>query len=159
MILEKLEELKIGCRYYDHEPALTMQDLVDIDRVIGVQHCKNLFLCNRQETVFYLLLLEGHKNFRTADVSKQLGVARLSFGSPENLMRLLNTLPGAISPLGLLFDRDREVTLLVDRDLAGQPQLCVHPCVNTASVVLSTADFFGKFLAATGHSPISVDIK
>ena len=93
MILKKLNELQIPYQYYPHAPALTMEDLAAVDDAIGVPHCKNLFLCNRQETDFYLLLLLGHKAFRTASVSKQLGVSRLSFGSSENLWRLLHTLP------------------------------------------------------------------
>jgi Ala-tRNA(Pro) deacylase len=158
MILQKLTDLAIPYRYVPHEPVLTMADLAAIDAAIGVPHCKNLFLCNRQETLFYLLLLQGHKNFRTASVSKQLGVARLSFGSADHLWRLLQTLPGAISPLGLIHDADHAVQLLVDRDLAAQEQLCVHPCVNDASLVLRSADFFGKFLGATGHLPVWVNI-
>jgi Ala-tRNA(Pro) deacylase len=158
MILQKLNDLQIPYQYYPHEPVQTMADLAAVDAVIGVPHCKNLFLCNRQETEFYLLLLQGSKIFRTASVSKQLGVARLSFGSADHLWRLLQTRPGAISPLSLISDADHAVRLLVDRDLAAQVQLCIHPCVNNASLVLRSADFFGKFLDATGHRPVWVDI-
>ncbi|HBP39047.1 MAG TPA: prolyl-tRNA synthetase associated domain-containing protein [Clostridiales bacterium] len=159
MILQKLDELKIPYQLYPHEPVQTMEDLAAIDETIGVPHCKNLFLCNRQETDFYLLLLQGQKAFRTASVSKQLGVSRLSFGSAENLWRLLRTMPGAISPLGLAFDTSHAVRLLIDRDLAGEEMICVHPLVNDASLVMRRSDLLGKFLDATGHRPIWVDIE
>ena len=157
-VLEALERMKISYQLTQHEAAMTMADLETVDQAIGVSHVKNLFLCNRQQTNFYLLLLRGDQTFRTATASKQLGVARLSFGSPEHLMKLMQMEPGGISPLGLLFDRDRLVQLLLERSLLKDPLLCVHPCVITACVVISRDDFMNIFLRDTGHRPKWVDL-
>ncbi|NLB43614.1 MAG: prolyl-tRNA synthetase associated domain-containing protein [Clostridiaceae bacterium] len=157
-VLAALAGLGVAYRRVAHAPAMTMDDLADIDRQLGVPHAKNLFLCNRQQTAFYLLLLPGDKNFRTAVLSRQLGVARLSFAGPEPLATLLGTQPGAVSPLGLLFDRKQGVRLLIDRDLAGEESFCFHPCSNTASLVMASKDFLGPFLRLTGHAPTWVDL-
>lgn len=157
-VTDALKQLNISYELHRHAPAMTMEDLAEVDRVLGADHPKNLFLCNRQQTDFYLLLLSGHKTFRTASVSKQLGVARLSFAGPEQLWQYLRTKPGGLSPLGLLFDPDRQVRLIVDRDLQNSAQLCFHPCVNTASLVLQGRDFFETFLRSTGHAPTWVEI-
>ncbi len=157
-VLTALDTLGVAYRRVAHAPAMTMDDLAGIDRLIGVPHAKNLFLCNRQQTAFYLLLLPGDKNFRTAVLSRQLGVARLSFAGPEPLAALLGTQPGAVSPLGLLFDRQQQVRLLIDRDLAGQEAFCFHPCSNAASLIVASKDFLGPFLRLTGHAPTWVDL-
>jgi Ala-tRNA(Pro) deacylase len=158
-VLKALGDLGISYRLMHHEPAMTMDDLAAVDRELGADHPKNLFLCNRQQTTFYLLLLAGHKAFRTASVSKQLGVARLSFAGPELLWKHLQTKPGGISPLGLMFDAVNHVQLLVDRDLQNCEKLSFHPCVNTTSLVMTGRDFFGTFLQSTGHTPNWVTIE
>ena len=157
-VLTALDGLGLAYRLVAHAPAMTMDDLADIDRQIGVLHAKNLFLCNRQQTSFYLLLLPGDKNFRTSVLSRQLGIARLSFAGPGPLESLLGTPPGAVSPLGLLFDRRHQVRLLIDRDLAGQESFCFHPCSNTTSLVMASRDFLGPFLRLTGHAPTWIDL-
>ena len=157
-VLKALNKMDITYRLFHHAPAMTMEDLAEIDRELGADHPKNLFLCNRQQTAFYLLLMVGHKSFRTASVSRQLDVARLSFAGSEHLWQHLQTKPGGISPLGLLFDTKHQVRLIVDRDLKNGASLCFHPCVNTASLVLAGQDFFEIFLQSTGHTPTWVDI-
>ena len=87
----------------------------------------------------------------TREVSKTLGVSRLSFGDADALARLLHTHPGAVSPLGLLFPESAGVRLLCDEDLRPLPALAFHPLTNEASLTMSTADFFGKFLPAARH--------
>lgn len=141
----------------DHPEVHTMEDCQAIDQAMGTDMCKNLFLCNSQKTKFYLLLLPGEKSFKTKDVSRQLGVARLSFGDAEHMQTILHIAPGAVSPMGLVFDSSRDITLVMDRQLKGMEAICCHPCVNTASIRLSMADFMEKFLPATGHEVICVD--
>lgn len=142
----------------DHEPVRTMEDCAAIDRALGGEICKNLVLCNQQKTAFYLLMIREDKSFRTKDVSKQLGVSRLSFASPEHMERFLHLSPGAASPMGLLFDSARDVRLILDRDVVRSEYLGCHPCVNTASIKLRMADFLEIFLPATGHAPTLVTI-
>ena len=143
----------------DHEPVRTMEDCEAIDRALGGEICKNLVLCNQQKTTFYLLMIHETKAFKTKDVSKQLGVSRLSFASPEHMQALLHLSPGAASPMGLLFPSARDVRLVIDRDVIRSEYLGCHPCVNTASIKLRMTDFLEKYLPATGHAPTYVTVE
>ena len=145
-----LDELGITYERYEHPPAYTMEDCAGIDMGSAV-HCKNLFLCNRQATEHFLLMVRSDKKFRTAEVSQQIEKSRLSFGSAEKLLEILGVEPGAVGPMGLINDTGGAVSLLMDVDLRGET-LCVHPNVNTASIVLSYMDF-EAFLRHTGHRP------
>ena len=98
----------------DHEAAMTMEVCEEIDKALEATICKNLFLCNRQETNFYLLMLPGHKKFKTKDISKQLGVARLSFAKDAYMEEYLDITPGSVSVLGLMNDKENRVQLLMD---------------------------------------------
>ena len=142
----------------DHEPVQTMEDCQAIDRALGGEICKNLFLCNQQKTQFYLLMIQETKAFKTKDVSKQLGVSRLSFGPPEYMDQLLHIHPGAVSPMGLLFESAKNVRLVMDSDLRAAEYLGCHPCVNTASIRMRMRDFLEVYLPAVGHPPTFVSI-
>ena len=122
-----------------------------IDAVLGVIICKNLFLCNRQGTVFYLLMMPGDKKFKTRELSKQIGSARLSFADPEDMLKYLDIEPGAVSIMGLMNDKDHKVQLLIDEDVLEGEELGCHPCVCTSSLKMKTADVIRKFLPAAGH--------
>jgi Ala-tRNA(Pro) deacylase len=149
-VYEALDALFISYERFSHGPAMTMQDCEIFDAGRKTAHCKNLFLTNRQGDRFYLLLLVGDKPFKTKDISKQLGVARLSFGTPAQLMDKLGLLPGAVTPMGLVNDTERAVHVLLDQDVAAWEDVVVHPNVNTASVVLKTKDLL-RFLEAMGN--------
>jgi len=142
----------------DHEPVHTMEDCLAIDRALGGEICKNLFLCNAQKTVFYLLMIQETKSFKTKDVSRQLGVSRLSFGTAEDMQRILHIAPGAVSPMGLIFDSAKDIRLVIDEDIKKAEMLGCHPCVNTASIRLEMQDFFEIFLPAVGKKPTFVTI-
>ncbi|MDD4797431.1 MAG: prolyl-tRNA synthetase associated domain-containing protein [Eubacteriales bacterium] len=158
-VYDALGKLSIAFTRLEHPPVHTMADCRAIGEQLGAPFCKNLFLQNRQGTRFYLLLIGQDKALRTARISKMLGISRLSFGSAPALEALLGTAPGAISPLGLLYDTRHAVTLLVDEDFRQAARLSFHPCVNTASLALSAADFFNKFLPHTGHEPVFLTIE
>ena len=153
-----LNQLNIPFIRIDHEAVHTMEDCEIIDRQLGGVICKNLFLCNQQKTVFYLLMLREDKAFKTKDISKQLGVSRLSFGTPEHMEQLLHIHPGAVSPMGLLFESAKDVHLVMDKDLLDDMELGCHPCVNTASIRLPMKAFLEVYLPATGHRPTFVSI-
>lgn len=153
-----LDSLNIPFEHTAHPAAMTMEDLTDVERTLKAPFCKNLFLANRQQTAFYLLLIREDKRFRTAEISKKLGVSRLSFGDEDHLYELLGVHPGAITPMGLVFDREKRVCLLVDRDLLALERICVHPCVNTESLVLRVADLTEVFFHHTGHTPTILEI-
>ena len=157
-VYDFLDSLGIEYDRCDHAPALTMEDCEAVDEAMGVRMCKNLFLCNRQKTDFYLLLIPGDKPFKTKELSSQLGVARLSFGSYEDMERLLDIHPGAVSVLGLMNDKDRSVRLLVDKDLLECEYFGAHPCVNTSSLKFKTSDLFEKILPAVHHEKTVVEL-
>ncbi|MEL7601541.1 MAG: prolyl-tRNA synthetase associated domain-containing protein [Bacillota bacterium] len=156
-VYEALAALDIPYERFEHDPAMTMEDCAVFDAGRDAAHCKNLFLCNRQGTQFYLLLVVGDKPFKTKDVSRQLGVARLSFGTPEQLSAMLSLTPGAVTPMGLIHDHARKVHVLLDRDVAQWDTVIVHPNVNTASIVLKTAGLLG-FLESRGNPVTYVEI-
>ncbi len=144
---------RLGIQYdrTDHEAATTMEACEEIDRVLGVVMCKNLFLCNRQKTRFYLLLMPGDKKFKTKELSSQIGSARLSFAGAEDMLKYLDIEPGAVSVMGLMNDRNHEVQLLIDKDILEEEYLGCHPCVCTSSMKIRTADIIERFLPETGH--------
>lgn len=149
-----------GIEYWrtDHAPADTMEVCSEIDAVLGATICKNLFLCNRQKTQFYLLMMPGDKPFKTKEITSQIGSARLSFASPEDMEKYLDIRPGAVSVMGLMNDHENHVQLLVDEDVMKGEYLGCHPCVNTSSMKVRTEDIFGKFLEAVHHDMIKVTL-
>ena len=146
-----LDSLGIPYQRTDHEPANNMEACNEIDAILGVIICKNLFLCNRQKTNFYLLMMPGDKKFKTKELSSQINSARLSFAEPEDMLKYLDIEPGAVSIMGLLNDTNHNVQLLIDEDVLKDEYLGCHPCVCTSSLKLKTADVLHKFLPATGH--------
>ena len=150
----------LGIEYYrvDHEHADTIEACHGIESVLGCGICKNLFLCNRQKTQFYLLMMPGDKPFKTKEITSQIGSARLSFASPEDMEKYLDIRPGAVSVMGLMNDHENHVQLLVDEDVMKGEYLGCHPCVNTSSMKVRTEDIFGKFLEAVHHDMIKVTL-
>lgn len=149
--MNALDALGIAYRRYEHAPVETMEDCARIGAGEGARHFKNLFLTNRQGNAFYLVMLDVKKRFRTAQVSRLLGVSRLSFASPEILMEKLSVSPGAVTPLGLIYDSSRSVSVVVDEDIMKAQYVLVHPCVSTASLLITTEDLF-RFLSWCGNA-------
>ncbi len=144
----------LGIHYIrtDHERADNMEACNEIDAVLGVVICKNLFLCNRQKTKYYLLMMPGDKKFKTKELSKQINSARLSFAGPEDMLKYLDIEPGAVSIMGLMNDRENQVQLLIDEDVLQDEYIGCHPCVCTSSLKIRTADVIEKYLPATEHT-------
>ena len=153
-----LDKLGIMYQRTDHEPATTMAVCNVIDAALDVLICKNLFLCNRQQTVFYLLLMPGDKPFKTKDLSAQLGVARLSFANEDFMELYLGVAPGSVSIMGLMNDTENHVQLLIDKDVLDGEFIGCHPCQNTSSIKLKTTDVLEKFLPAVLHKHIIVSL-
>ena len=150
-VYDLLDSLGIRYQRADHAPATTMAVCEDIDKVLGCLICKNLFLCNRQQTSFYLLMMPGDKAFKTKELSHQIGSARLSFAPEEKMAEYLDILPGAVSVMGLMNDTEHHVRLLVDEDVLSGEYVGCHPCVNTSSLKIRTDDVFHTFLSAVHH--------
>ena len=157
-VYDELDSLGIDFLRTDHSHADTMEACNDIDAVLGVVICKNLFLCNRQKTKFYLLMMPGDKPFKTKELSKQINSARLSFASPDFMEEYLDIHPGAVSIMGLMNDTENHVQLLIDEDVLKDPYIGCHPCVNTSSLKIRTDDILKKFLPAVHHEPVVVHL-
>lgn len=159
-VYDFLDSLGVRYKRIDHEEAMTMEACEEIDRTLGegAAICKNLFLCNRQETEFYLLLIPGEKPFKTKYLSAQIGSSRLSFGKPEYMEKFLDITPGSVSVLGLMNDHDGRVRLLIDRDLLKDAYLCCHPCINTSTLKLRMADAVDVMIPELAHTPTYVDL-
>jgi len=146
-----LDKLGIEYERVDHEAAMTMEACLEIDEGLGVKMCKNLFLCNRQKTQFYLLMMPGDKKFKTKELSAQINSARLSFAEGEDMVKYLDIEPGSLSVMGLMNDKENAVKLLIDEDVLKDDYIGCHPCVNTSSLKIPAKDILEKFLPATNH--------
>ena len=153
-----LDSLNIPYMRFDHEAAFTIDACNGADEVLGIHICKNLFLCNAQKTKFYLLLMPGHKKFKTKVLSKQIGSARLSFADDDHMKEFLGLTPGSVSIMGLMNDPENHVKLLIDSDVLKDEYFGCHPCINTTSMKLKTSDIMEKFLPAVHHEPTIVDL-
>ena len=157
-VYDFLDSLGVSYQRIDHEAAMTMEACEEIDRTLEATICKNLLLCNRQETQFYLLMLPGDKVFKTKNLSAQIGSSRLSFAKEEYMEQYLDITPGSLSVLGLMNDKDRMVRLLIDEDVLTGEYIGCHPCINTSSLRLKTKDIFNTFLNAVDHNMTEVHL-
>ena len=157
-VYDLLDRLEVSYQRIDHEAAMTMEACAAIDEALEATICKNLLLCNRQCTHFYLLLLPGDKPFKTSVLSKQIGSSRLSFAGAEYMERYLDITPGSLSILGLMNDKDMQVKLLIDKDVLAGEYIGCHPCINTSSLRLRTTDLVEKIIPAMGHPVTLVDL-
>ena len=157
-VYDLLDKLGISYQRVDHEPAMTMEDCIAIDQVLDATICKNLLLCNRQKTVFYLLLMPGDKVFQTKELSSQLGVSRLSFASADAMEEYLDITPGSLSILGLMNDKEFHVNLVIDAAVLDGEYIGVHPCINTSSLKLKTSDLINIIIPHMKHTPTIVSL-
>lgn len=154
-----LDKLEIPYWRLDHDATATIEACHDVDNRLDIEICKNLFLCNAQKTDFYLLMMPGHKKFKTARLSRQIGSARLSFAGPEYMEEFLDITPGSVSVLGLMNDKNLRVRLLIDKDVIDHHQFIgCHPCINTSSLKIRTQDILEKFLPCVNHPYTVVEL-
>lgn len=148
-----LDRLNVPYQRIDHEAANTMEACAAVDEALNATICKNLLLCNRQCTAFYLLMIPGEKHFKTSVLSKEIGSSRLSFAAPEYMEQFLDITPGSLSVLGLMNDKENRVQLLMDEDILKGDYFGCHPCINTSSLRIATKDLMERIIPALGHEP------
>ena len=158
-VYDLLDSLNIEYYRIDHLPANTMEVCKEIDEVLGATICKNLFLCNRQKTKFYMLMMPDDKPFKTKELSSQINSARLSFAGEEYMQKFLDTTPGSVSIMGLMNDSENNVRLLVDEDVLKGEYVGCHPCINTSSLKIKTKDVFDAFLKTVHHDMTVVHLE
>ena len=155
-VYDLLDELGVEYERVDHEAAMTIEDCAEIDRALGADICKNLFLCNRQETEFYLLMMPGDKKFSTKVLSAQINSSRLSFAKAEYMAEYMDITPGSVSVMGLMNDKEKRIQLLIDEDLLKAGVFGCHPCINTSSLRMKVSDLKEKVLPAIFHEALTV---
>lgn len=157
-VYELLEKLEIPYLRLDHEVTASIEDCHNVDQLLGIHICKNLFLCNTQKTDFYLLMMPGEKKFKTKELSSQIGSARLSFAGSEFMEEFLDITPGSVSVMGLMNDHNGRVRLLIDQDVLKDEYVGCHPCINTSSLKIKTCDMLEKFLPYVQHDYTVVEL-
>ena len=151
-IYQFLNDLGVQYEQAEHASIPTMEALDEVSSILGCPIAKNLLLTNRQKTKFYLLLMPGDKKFKTKELSKQINSARLSFADDTIMFDLLHIHPGSLSPLGLIYDTENKIQLLIDEDIMEWDDIGMHPCDNTATLKITKHDFFMTILQAMHHS-------
>lgn len=157
-VYDMLDRLAVKYDRLDHDATASMEDCDEVGKILGIEICKNLFLCNRQKTNFYLLMIPGSKEFKTKDLSKQINSARLSFAGAEYMEKYLNITPGSVSVMGLMNDTENNVRLLIDEDILKNEYFGCHPCINTSSLKIRTDDLIHKILPDINHEPVTVTL-
>lgn len=153
-----LKENKIDFEKFCHESVSSIEECRKIEEIIGAEICKNLLLRNTPGTEYFLLSMKGDKAFVTKDVSKKLGVSRLSFVSPEEMEALVDTTPGSLGIMSLLFDKDKKIRFAADKDLLKNEFFCCHAGINTCTLKIKTADVFEKILPLIGIETTFIEI-
>lgn len=154
-IFELLSRLGIGYEKLEHSPIITMKEGSEIAYKLGSTSCKNLFLCNKRQE-YFMLMLPADKKLSAKNVARQIGSPHLSFASAEDMERLLHTYPGAVSVLSLIYDKEKRVQLLIDKGLMNVTYIGCHPCTNTCSLKIKMEDILTVWLPATGHDDMKV---
>ena len=127
---DTLEKLKIPYEQVDNDPASSMEECAEVDKAIGTEIRKNVFLCNQKKTTFFLLVMPADKAFDTSSFSKKLGVSHMSFAPPEKMLEHLGTTPGSASVAGLLTDEDDYVQVIIDKEVAEAEWFGCNPGIN-----------------------------
>ena len=153
-----LDKLEIPFTRVDHEVVATVEACGEVDRLLQSPLCKNLFLCNSQKTKFYLLMMPGRKRFVTKEFCRQIESPRLSFAPEEYMIKFLDITPGSVSVFGLANDTEKQVKLVIDKDILEGARVGCHPCINTSSLCVAMKDITEKFLPYVEHDYIVVDL-
>lgn len=139
-LYEKLNELGIQFIYYEHPPAPTIEIAMQYWKDLDSSHCKNLFFRNHKGNKHYLVILEHKQNLDIHSLEKILKQGKISFASPERMLKYLGLTPGSVSPFGLINDKGHEVHVFIDENLKQSKTISFHPNINTASLVIKFDD-------------------
>lgn len=141
-----LDENGIEYEKFTHNSVSSIEECRQIEGIVGGEICKNLLLRNTPGTAYFLLSMKGDKAFVTKDISKKLGVSRLSFVSAEEMQVSVNTAPGSLGIMSLIFDKEKKIGFAIDKDLLENEFFCCHAGINTCTLKIKTADVLEKLL-------------
>jgi len=159
MIYEALEELKIPFDRVENDFMISMEDCEAVNKKMNTRMAKNLFLCNRQKTEFYLFITKDNKHFNTKIFSKAMGISRVSFAPEETLTEYLGTKIGATTIFSLVYDKDCKVHLVIDKDVLEEKFHACNDGTNNAHIKITTKDLMEKYLKYTKHEPVIIEFK
>ena len=157
-VFDRLDAMGLKYEYMEHPAVHTIEECAATDALLGAVTAKNYFLTTKNHKRFFLCLVRPDARFRSSDISRQAGSSRLSFAGEADLLSHLRVHPGAVSPMGLLFDEARDVELLLDSGLLQSEKLAFHPCDNTCTLAMRSEDFLHRFLPQLGRTPRLVEI-
>ena len=156
-ILARLKELNIKYEIKNHIPVYTIEEMDRLgkDFFYCVCICKNLFLRDQKGKRHFLYVLREDKTANLSELPDKIGSTRLSFASEERLKKYLNVEKGAVTPLAVLFDREKAVEVIIDKDLLKEDILGVHPGENTSTVLIKSQDLI-KYIEANKNKIIYI---
>lgn len=157
-VYRTLEELHISFERVDTDEAITMEDCVQINAKLQMKMVKTLFLCNRQQTAYYLFITAGDKPFRSKSFSTSLGISRVSFAPSEKMQTMLGTEVGAATVFSALQDTENRVQLVFDRDVLAEKWYGCSDGTTTGYMKVSTDDILHKFLPYTHHTWLVAEV-
>ncbi len=155
-VYETLAGLGIPFERVDTDPGITMEDCRNINVGIGGRIVKSIFLCNRQQTKFYLYVTKDDKPFVTKDFGQALGIPRVSFASAEKLLEIAGTEHGATTVLSACLDSAKDVIFVIDKDVLEGEWYCCSDGTVGCFMKIKVSDLLGGFLPACGHEPIII---
>jgi Ala-tRNA(Pro) deacylase len=153
-----LDQLKIPYECVSNDAVSTMEECRAIEEVLGTEIRKNIFLCNKKNTSFFLIVLPADKNLDVDTLSAKIGIPKLSFASADSMQQHLGAQPGSASVMGLINDEDEYVQLIIDKEVAEAEWYGCNPGINTAHLRLKTSDLLNKFLPKIYHKAKIVEL-
>jgi Ala-tRNA(Pro) deacylase len=157
-VYETLEKLQIPFERVDTDEVITMEDCAAIGEKLHMNMVKTLFLCNRQQTDFYLFITIGNKPFRSKDFSNMLGISRVSFAPAEQMELMLGTKIGAATVFSSLLDTENQVRIVFDKEVLAEKWYGCSDGTTTGYMKLQTEDICKKFLPFTNHTLSVIEV-
>lgn len=157
-VYQTLAQLQIPYERVDTDEVITMEDCIAVNERLDMKMVKTLFLCNRQQTKFYLFITPGDKPFRSKDFAGALGVSRVSFAPAELMETMLGTKIGAATIFSSLLDTDGEVRIVFDQEVLSEEYYGCSDGTTTGYMKIRTEDISGKFLKFTKHIPAVIEV-
>jgi len=158
LVYTTLQDLQVPFERVDTDEAITMEDCILINEKLHVQIVKTLFLCNRQQTNFYLFVTTADKPFVTKDFSSAVGIPRVSFASVELLNNLLGTPVGGATIFGTLLDKENKVQVLIDKDVLNEEWYGCSDGTPRGYMKISRDWILNDFLQYTQHTPTFIQV-
>jgi Ala-tRNA(Pro) deacylase len=154
--MARLDELGIGTTTIEHPAVFTVEQAKAHRQGLSGVFTKNLFVRNKKGAM-WLVVLQEDRAVDLKALGQRIGAGRLSFGSPERLMRTLGVIAGAVTPFGLINDREQQVRIVLDQDVLAGPPIHFHPLDNAQTTAIKPADLL-TFIRSCGHEPEIMDL-